>query len=300
MRRGSSCRCVTCSRSAHGMRRRTRRRACGCSTPPEHKAADPLPEVAREQADAARAARVRPTQARRRADAAAPARLGERAAPQRRRARRGFFSLPAIVAQGTAQRLETHAQVKAFNVAAAVRRAPARRRSRPALRRRHLPAHAAAQPRLHREGPSRARRLRAARPQDLGVARGAQHPGRADRAGRAGGRAAAAASRRSRGRGPRARRGCRAAVRGRAQYGSRSRSTVPSPRRAAAQQEQRDDEPQDAADHEDDPDRRDVRGPIPARSPRSRGWRRRRSGRCWCRCPRNALVPTPGRPNAGG
>jgi len=86
------------------------------STPPEHKAAEPLPEVAREQADAVRAARVRPTQAD--AERIAPLLRGWANALRRSDNERAaaFFSLPVIVAQGTAQRLETHAQVKAFNV----------------------------------------------------------------------------------------------------------------------------------------------------------------------------------------
>jgi hypothetical protein len=87
------------------------------STPPEHKVADPLPEVAKELAEAARAARIRPTQAD--AERTRPILRGWANALRRSENARAarYFSLPAIVAQGTAQRLETRAQVQAFNVA---------------------------------------------------------------------------------------------------------------------------------------------------------------------------------------
>src|SRR5690348_1206143 len=87
------------------------------TTPPEHQAAAPLPEVAKEQADAVRAAKVRPTQAD--AERTRPVLRGWANALRRNDDARAaqYFSLPAIVAQGTAQRLETRAQVKAFNVA---------------------------------------------------------------------------------------------------------------------------------------------------------------------------------------
>jgi hypothetical protein len=86
------------------------------TTPPEHQAAQPLPEVAKEQADAVRAAKVRPTQAD--AERTRPVLRGWANALSRSKDARAaqYFSLPAIVAQGTAQRLETRAQVKAFNL----------------------------------------------------------------------------------------------------------------------------------------------------------------------------------------
>src|SRR5688572_29008198 len=86
------------------------------TTPPEQQGAEPLPEIRRQQEDASRAARLRPTQAdanRTRPILAGWARAlrndnGERAAT--------FFSVPVIIAQGAAVRLDTAEEIRAFNV----------------------------------------------------------------------------------------------------------------------------------------------------------------------------------------
>jgi hypothetical protein len=86
-------------------------------TPPEQKGAEALPEVRRQQEQAAAAARMRPTKAD--AERMKPILRGWANALRRNDDERAtaFFALPAIVAQGTAQRLESRAEVRAFNVA---------------------------------------------------------------------------------------------------------------------------------------------------------------------------------------
>jgi hypothetical protein len=87
------------------------------STPPEREGAEPLPEVRRQQERAAAAARVRPTQAD--AERMRPILAGWARALRRNQYARAtaFFRVPVIVAQGATMRLETEAQVRAFNVA---------------------------------------------------------------------------------------------------------------------------------------------------------------------------------------
>jgi hypothetical protein len=86
------------------------------TTPPERKGEPPLPEVRREQEQAARAARIRPTQA----DAERSRPVLRAWANTLRRTDDGraaaFFTLPAIVAQGAAIKLETLEEVRDFNL----------------------------------------------------------------------------------------------------------------------------------------------------------------------------------------
>src|SRR4051812_4441099 len=86
------------------------------TTPPEQQGAEPLPKIRRQQEQAAAAAHLRPTQAdaeRMRPILAGWARAlrdddGARAA--------AYFSVPVIIAQGAAIRLDTAEEVRAFNV----------------------------------------------------------------------------------------------------------------------------------------------------------------------------------------
>jgi hypothetical protein len=86
------------------------------TTPPERQGAEPLPEVRREQEQAARAAKIRPTQA----DAERVRPVLRAWADTLRRSDDGraavYFTLPTIVAQGSAMRLETVEEVREFNL----------------------------------------------------------------------------------------------------------------------------------------------------------------------------------------
>lgn len=86
-------------------------------TPPEHTAAEPLPDIKAARAAADRAARIRPTQ--RDVKRSAPVLRGWAAAVRRsdyERAAR-YFAVPVIVAQSQPVKFETPGQIKAFNAA---------------------------------------------------------------------------------------------------------------------------------------------------------------------------------------
>ncbi|HWT24574.1 MAG TPA: hypothetical protein VN213_13795 [Solirubrobacteraceae bacterium] len=86
------------------------------ATPPERQGAEPLPEIRRAQQEAVRASRVRATKAD--AERSRPVLRAWALALRRNNDERAaaFFSLPAIVAQGAARRLESAADVRAFHV----------------------------------------------------------------------------------------------------------------------------------------------------------------------------------------
>jgi hypothetical protein len=86
------------------------------TTPPEERGAPPLPEIRRQQEQAAAAARMRPTQAY--AERMRPILDGWARALRNDHGARAaaYFSVPVIIAQGTAIRLDTAEEVRAFNV----------------------------------------------------------------------------------------------------------------------------------------------------------------------------------------